>query len=101
MHKITEHTGAKKSRTKYPIFFCRIVGRILTPKKPTKRNPKGGYSEKPFEIKTSVKFNNKGTEPLSTRSYVLHEKYQPKSTDTIVFDEIEKIEYMTFTYIKE
>jgi hypothetical protein len=89
------------SRPKYPIFFCRIVGRIISPTKPTKRKPNGGTKETPFTIQTSLKFNEEGTEPITLRSYVLWEKYKPKPTDTVVFDTIEKLEYMTFTYIKD
>jgi hypothetical protein len=92
---------SQSTRTKYPIFFCKIIGRLTSPTKPTKRNPKGGTKERTFSITTPLKFDNKGITPLNNRSFELQDKYAVKDSETVIFDEVEKLRYMTFTYIKE
>lgn len=92
---------SKANRTKYPIFECIVQGRIISPTAPTKKKPKGGFKERSFKMHTSVKFDNKGITPVNKRTYLLYEKYGYTKKDAIEFDNIEKLRYMSYTYIRD
>ena len=99
--QVTEQRNITSNRPKYPMWYCKVTGRILKPKKPTKSSPRPGFKETPFVMDIPVKFDEDGETVLRTRSYCLVEKYGVSREDEIKFDKVEKLVSTGFTYIKD
>jgi hypothetical protein len=85
----------------YPIFFCKVQGRIISQVKPTKSRPRPKPKEKHFKIDAPVKFEPCGNIPISKRLITLRDKYTYSKDDQIVFDNIHKIKQLGSTKIRE
>lgn len=88
-------------RTKYPIFFCTVHGRIISQVKPTKSRRKPKPKERLFTIDAPIKFENDGETVISNRLISLRDKYTYNKEDKIVFDKVNKIKYLGYTHIRD
>lgn len=97
----------KMSEIRYPIYYCRVRGRISTPTNPRKGQrtiPKPKIKE--FKIEIPVKFYpfDRDTEkpvPVNTRSTSIQSKYGTTNKDTIYYDKIELLAPVGDTRIKD
>ena len=113
MNKTNSRNNSSNSvQVEYPILFCKVSGRILTPKKPRKGQrliPKPDVQ--PFVMEMPVKVepfesNESGEpieplKPINTRSIMLASKYSISKSSDIVYDKIEYITSVGKTKIRD
>lgn len=86
---------------KYPIFYCLVKGRIISPGTKTKKNQNPANKERGFRDFIPLKFDVDEETILHHRSFTISTKYDVTDKDTIIIDRYHKISSMGFSSVKD